>query len=168
VILIIEGTDLVGKSTIAEQCAASHSWPIAKIRWSLIGDAEAETRGMATATIELLAAVQPDVIFDRIYFSMWAYGKDVSYMPELIAAFDRVSQVMPARLVLLTASDEALHERYERQPDLYHSLDIIQSANARFPSLLPLLPDTLPRLHIDTTNISPGQTIAMVERFIQV
>jgi hypothetical protein len=42
VILIIEGTDLVGKSTIAEQCAASHGWPIVKIRWSLVGDVEAE------------------------------------------------------------------------------------------------------------------------------
>jgi hypothetical protein len=107
VILIIEGSDLVGKSTIAEQCAASHGWPIVKIRWSLIGDVEAETRGMATATIELLVATQPDVIFDRMYFSMWAYGKDVSYMPELIAAFDRVSRVTPARLVLLTASGGA-------------------------------------------------------------
>jgi thymidylate kinase len=167
VILIIEGTDLVGKSTIAEQCAASYGWPIAKIRWSLIGDVEAETRGMATATIELLVATQPAVIFDRMYFSMWAYGKNVSYMPELIATFDRVSRVTPARLVLLTASDEALRGRYERQPDLYHSLDIIQSANARFPSLLPLLPDTLPSLHIDTTDVSPGQAVALVERFIQ-
>ncbi|HEX2281048.1 MAG TPA: hypothetical protein VHG52_04720 [Thermomicrobiales bacterium] len=167
-ILIIEGTDLVGKSTIAEHCAASHGWPIVKIRWSLIGDVEAETRGMATATIELLVATQPDVIFDRSYFSMWAYGKDVSYMPEFLAAFDRVSRVMPARLVLLTASDETLRGRYGRQPDLYHSLDIIRRANARFPSLLPLLPDTLPCLHIDTTDISPGQAVAMVERFIKV
>jgi hypothetical protein len=130
-----------------------------------------KTRGMATATIELLAAVQPDVIFDRLYFSMWAYGKDVSYMPELIASFDRVSRVTPARLVLLTASDEALRGRYERQPDLYHSLDIMQSANARFPSLLPLLPllpDSLPSLHIDTTDVSPDQAMALVERFIQV
>jgi thymidylate kinase len=168
VILIIEGTDLVGKSTIAEQCAASYGWPIVKIRWSLTGDVEAETRGMATATIELLAAVRPDVIFDRSYISMWAYGKDVSYMPELIASFDRVSRVTPARLILLTASDEALRGRYERQPDLYHSLDIIQSANARFPSLLPLLPDTLPSLHIDTTDVPPDQAMALVERFIRV
>ena len=61
-ILIIEGTDLVGKSTIAEQCAASHGWPTVKIRWSLIGDVEAETRGMATATIELLVTTRPNVI----------------------------------------------------------------------------------------------------------
>ena len=167
-ILIIEGTGLVGKSIIAEQCAASHGWLIAKICWSLIGDVEVETRGMATATIEQLAAIRPDVIFDRIYFAMWAYGKDMSYMPGLIAAFDRVSWVTPSKLVLLTASDEALRGRYERHPDLYHSLDIIQDANARFPSLLPLLPDTLPCLHIDTTDISPGQTVALVERYIQV
>lgn len=52
---------------------------------------------------------------------MWAYGKDVSSMPRLIADFDRVSRAVAARLVLLTASDDELRSRYERQPDLYHS-----------------------------------------------
>jgi hypothetical protein len=40
--------------------------------------------------------------------------------------------------------------------------------NARFPSRLPLLPDTLPSPHIDTTDVSSGQAVALVERFIQV
>ncbi|SRR6266536_3973551 len=162
-ILIIEGADLVGKSTLAGRLAAAYGWPIVKIRWALIGDPSAETRGMARATIELLCATRPDVIFDRIYFSWWAYGQDVSSMPELIASFARVPD---ARLVLLTASADELRRRYEQQPDLYFSLEVIQAANARFPSLLPLLPSTLPALHIDTTTVSPDDVFEQVQEFI--
>ena len=75
---IIEGTDLVGKSTLAERVAQAHDWPIVKIRWALVGDAKAETIGMANATIELLAATTPDVILNRSYFSMWAYAESAT------------------------------------------------------------------------------------------
>jgi thymidylate kinase len=166
-ILIIEGADLVGKSTLAERCAATYGWPIAKIRWALEGDPAPETQGIATATIELLRALEPDVIFDRIYFTWWAYGPalghDVSYMPRLIERFARVRD---ARLVLLTASSEEIRARYERQPDLYFSLEVIQAANARFPSLLPLLPGSLPALHIDTTDTRPDAVFEQVRAFI--
>jgi len=163
VILIIEGADLVGKSTLAERLAACYGWPIVKIRWALIGDPAAETHGMARATIEILCVTRPDVIFDRIYFSWWAYGDDVSFMPSLIADFGRVPD---ARLVLLTASSDEIRRRYERQPDLYFSLDVVQSANARFPSLLALLPDSLPVLHIDTTETPPDGVFEQVRAFI--
>jgi len=45
-------------------------------------------------------------------------------------------------------------------------LDVIQAANARFPSLLPLLPHTLPALHIDTTATPPDDVFAQVRAFI--
>jgi thymidylate kinase len=163
VILIIEGADLVGKSTLAERVSAVYCWPIVKIRWVLIGDPTAETHGMARATIELLRVTRPDIIFDRIYFTWWAYGDDVDFMPKLIADFARVPD---ARLVLLTASADEIRRRYEREPDLYFSLDVIQRANARFPSLLPLLPETLPALHIDTTETSPDAVFEQVQAFL--
>jgi thymidylate kinase len=167
-IVIIEGTDLVGKSTLAERVANAHDWPIVKIRWALVGDAKAETFGMANATIELLAATRPDVILDRSYFSMWAYGEEVSYLPELIGRFDQVSRVTPARLVLLTASEAALRQRFEREPDLYHTLEIIQRANRRFLSLLPLVPKTLPALHIDTSQTAIEAAADQVEAFLRI
>jgi thymidylate kinase len=166
-ILIIEGADLVGKSTLAERVAAARGWPIVKIRWALIGDPAAETQGMARATVELLRATTPNVIFDRIYFSWWAYGPalghDVSYMPQLIEHFAPIND---ARLVLLTASADEIRRRYERQPDLYFTLEVIQEANARFPSLLPLLPDSVPALHIDTTATSADEVFEQVQTFI--
>jgi len=91
VILIIEGADLVGKSTLTERIMAMTGWPIIKIRWDLRGDPEIETRAMAKTTIAILQATRPDAIFDRNYFSWWAYGPVlgyyVAYMPELITAF---------------------------------------------------------------------------------
>jgi thymidylate kinase len=166
-ILIIEGADLVGKSTLAERCAAAYGWPISKMRYALKGDPAIESEGMATATIDLLQALEPDVIFDRIYFSLWAYGPalgyDMSYMSRLIQRFARIKD---ARLVLLTASSDEIRRRYEREPDLYFSLDVIQQANERFPSLLPLLPASLPALHIDTTTTSPDEVFEQVKSFI--
>lgn len=151
-IVILEGSDLTGKSTLAASLTATHGWPVAKIRWDLLGDPEIETRAMAKTTIELLRLTRPHIIFDRIYFSWWAYGPvlgyEVSYMPELIASFQVIQD---ACLVLLTTSTDELAQRYARQPDLYFPLDVIQAANARFPSLLSLLPSTLPYLHIDST-----------------
>jgi hypothetical protein len=74
VILIIEGADLVGKSTLARRLTRTKDWPIIKLRWSLQGDPKTETQTMAKATIEFLDATHPNAIFDRIYFSWWAYG----------------------------------------------------------------------------------------------
>jgi hypothetical protein len=166
-IVIIEGADLVGKTTLAGLMATAHGWPIAKIRWALRGDPEIETRAMATATVELLRATRPDVIFDRIFFSWWAYGPvlghDVGYIPELIEEF---AVVPDARLILLTATSEALEQRYAIQPDLYFPLEVIQAANERFPSLLPLLPPSLPALHLDTTALAPGELVAEAESFL--
>ena len=169
-ILIIEGADLVGKSTLACRVSALTRWPIVKVRWALVGDPMSETVGMASTAIELLRATQPNLILDRAYFSWWAYGPvlghDVSFMRERVAQFARVSDVTDCRLVVLTATHEELKRRYEREPDLYFPLDVIQAANARFPSLLELVPESLPSLHVDTTDTSPERLVSIVSDFL--
>jgi len=167
-LVIVEGADLVGKSTLVERWVARYKLPVVKIRWALRGDPEIETRAMATTTVALLRALQPDVIFDRCYFSWWAYapllGYDASFMPEIIADFAPVEQ---ARLILLTASEDELRRRYQRRPDPIFSLDVILGANARFPSLL-TLPPSLPRLHLDTSALSPDEVFAQADAFVQM
>ena len=78
---------------------------------------------------------------------MWTYGEERTYLPVLIAAVDRVSGTVPAHLVLLTATADELRRRYAREPDLYHSLEIVLRANDRSPSLLLMLATSLPSLH---------------------
>ncbi len=166
-IVIVEGADLVGKSTLAASLARLHGWPIVKIRWALIGDPEIETRAMAASTIAILKATRPAVIFDRIYFSWWAYGPvlgyPIAYMPELIRAYEPVDDT---RMVVLTASAEELERRYERQPDLYFSLDVIQAANERFRQLPEVLPRSLSCLNLDTTRNDIESVLSAVERFL--
>jgi thymidylate kinase len=168
VILIIEGADLVGKSTLAKRLAAAYELPIVKIRWTLVGDTEVETRAMARTTVEILHATHLSAIFDRLYFSWWAYGhalgKRTAYMHELI---DKFSEIENARLILLTATDEELTRRFNRKPDLYFPIDVILRANARYPSLLPLLPESLPSLHIDTTINNADAVFAQAKAFIE-
>ncbi len=95
-----------------------------------------------------------------------AYGQQTAYLPELITRFERVSLVTEVRLVLLTASEEELRRRYTREPDLYFSLETIQAANRRFPLLLPLLPRSVPHLHLDTTTMLPDAVCTHVAAFV--
>ena len=107
-ILIIEGADLVGKSTLASRVSDLTQWPIVKVRWALVGDPMSETVGMSTTSIEILRATKPNIIFDRAYFSWWAYGPplgyDASFLRDRIAQFARVSEVTESRLIVLTAT----------------------------------------------------------------
>lgn len=166
-IVVVEGADKVGKTTLIAQLNALTGWPVVKIRWALTGDAEVETRAMATATVEILSATRPNAIFDRSYFSWWAYGPAlgyaVDYMHDLIADFVRVPE---AKLVLLTASASEITRRFEREPDLYFPLETILAANARFPSLLALLPDNLPSVHIDTSSTRPAAVLEQAKTFL--
>lgn len=68
-IVILQGSDLTGKSTLAESLTAAHGWPIAKIRWNPLGDPEIEKLAMAKTTIEFLRVTNAALFFDRIYFS---------------------------------------------------------------------------------------------------
>ncbi len=167
-IVIIEGADKVGKSTLARRFAVVHHLPVIKICWKHYAYAEVETRTMAHTTIEILRKTRPSAIFDRIYFSWWAYGPALGYrvafMPEIIANFGEIND---ARLILLTASEDEIRQRFDREPDLFFPLDVILEANERYPSLLSLLPENLPRLHIDTTNLTSADVFAQAEAFIQ-
>jgi hypothetical protein len=166
-IVIVEGSDLVGKTILIDGLAHIYPWPVVKLRWDLSGDPEVETRAMARATTTILDAIRPDVIMDRSYFSWWAYsvplGHHDSYMPELI------SQYKPAeltRLIVLTASAAELERRFTEKPDLYFTLDVIQAANARFPSLLRLLPENLKYIYIDTAENNAGEVLRRAIRFL--
>lgn len=168
-IVIVEGADLVGKSTLVERLSASTGWGIAKIRWALLGDPEIETRAMAASTIELLRATRANVIFDRAYFSWWAYapalGYDTAYMPALISDIAVLEDV---HLIVLTAEEATLRQRFAQKPDKYFPVDVILAANARFPSLVNLLPPGLPRLHINTTYTSADEVYAQAKAFLGV
>ena len=168
-IVIVEGADLVGKSTTAERLSGEQGWPIVKVRWDLVGDPMVETTAMATATITMLEALQPDVVFDRSFLSWWAYGPvlghEVSYLPRLAASLVRVPDLY---VVLLTSSPTELARRFSIEPDLWFNIDQITAANERIPSIADLLPDTVPHLHADTTSRSVSDVYEEVRQFLRL
>lgn len=165
-ILIVEGPDLAGKSTLIERLRVTHPWPVAKVRWTPEGDRRSETIGIARATIVILRALAPDVILDRCYFTRWAYDDERSYLPELIAEFDRVSSAVPTRLILLTATEDEIRRRHQREPHHRNTLEAILRANERYPSLLALLPASLPALHVNTAETPPEDVEEQARSFL--
>jgi thymidylate kinase len=165
-IVIVEGPDLAGKSTLIERLRGTHPRPVVKVRWTPDGDRRSETIGIANATIAMLRALRPDVILDRCYFTRWAYDDERSYLPALIASFDQVSSTVPARFILLTATEEEIRRRHQREPHHRNTLEAILRANERYPSLLPLLPESLPALHVNTTESPPEEVERRVLAFL--
>ena len=165
-ILIFEGADKVGKSTLARHYANRWQCGIVKTQWEL-GDPEFETKAFANLTHAMLGAITSHAVFDRSYLSYWAYapalGCDPAFMPDLIARFRSRT---PARLVLCTADAAELRRRYTADPDLYFSLEVVLAANERFPSLLEHVPPSLPALHLDTTSTRAKGAIAQVDEFL--
>jgi len=166
-IVIIEGADLVGKSTLVDRLSADRGGPVVKLRWDLLGDPMIETTAMAKATVAMLEALRPDVIFDRSFLSWWAYGPvlgyDVAYMPGLTAGLARVPDL---RIVLLTATAQELGRRFTRQPDQWFSLEQIIAANERVHGIADLLPETVACLIVDTTAHGPDDVFGQVTRFL--
>jgi thymidylate kinase len=168
-IVIIEGADLVGKSTAAERLAADEGWPIVKLRWDLIGDPMVETTAMAKATIGMLEALRPSVVFDRSFLSWWAYGPvlghDVSYLPQLARSLSRVPDL---HVVLLTASAEELARRFVIEPDHWFDIEQIRAANQRIPSIAELLPEAVANIHIDTSSAAIDDVYGQILEFLSL
>ena len=158
-VVIFEGADLTGKTTLARHCARTLGFPIVKLRWDL-RDAEAETVAFAKATLGLLLATHADVILDRSFFSMWAYDDTPAYMTPLIEALGQVPDV---RLVLLTTSAEELRRRYRARPDAWFSEERVLAANERFARLPSAVPAGVGVLRLDTGALSVDECGARLD-----
>jgi thymidylate kinase len=150
-VLIFEGADLAGKTTLATHYSRALRIPIVKIRWDLI-DERAETIAFAKVTVGLLAATRAEVILDRSFVSMWAYTPDRDgYVDPLIESLRCLPDV---HLVVLTMGAAELHRRYSRAPDEYVSEEQLQAVDRRFAELVPVFGDSLDIVHLDVSRRS--------------
>lgn len=163
VVLIFEGADLAGKTTLAMHYSRALHLPVVKIRWDLI-DERAETIAFAKVTVGLLAATQAGVILDRSFVSMWAYtpSRD-GHMDSLVEALSYIPDV---HVVVLTMGAAELHRRYRRAPDRYFSEERLQAVDRRFVELARSFGDSVDIVHLDVSRLSADECRETIDRHL--
>ncbi len=174
-VLIFEGADLVGKTTLAKLYAVSLQLPILRLRWDspqrrISGKfaqpgAELETIAFAKATIGLLAATRSQVILDRSFITVWAYRSDSDFMVPLLQALAELPDV---RLLVLVTDDDTLRRRFQRAPDWFFNEEEILAANRRFLRLSDYLPKSINTLRLDTGLKSVEACCAAIDKWLGV
>ncbi len=161
-VVIFEGSDLAGKTTLARHYARALRYPIVKLRWDLLNE-RAETTAYAKATVGILGAYEANLILDRSFLSMYAYSEDPSFVEPLVRA---VGEILGLRLVVLTADETTLRRRYEAAPDRFFGLDHVMMANARFRTLVQMLPPDVLKLHLDTASLGPLECCQRIDALV--
>lgn len=165
VVLIFEGADLAGKTTLAMHYSRALQLPVVKIRWDLI-DERAETIAFAKVTVGLLAATGADVILDRSFVSIWAYTPDRDgYVDPLVEALRYIPDV---HLVILTMGAAELHRRYSRAPDGYFSEERLQTVDRRFDELASSFGDSVEIVHLDVARLSADECREIIDDHLGV
>jgi thymidylate kinase len=155
-IIILEGADLTGKTTLADHLSAHLNMPIVR-PWIHLAYPKPSVISVARTLHHLFCHIHPDVIYDRFFFSEYVYaqvmGREHEYVSDLIREW---ASVLGMYLVCLTASDETLESRYAaRDGDWYVSLPQIRAIKDAYAELLAILPTTIPTLSLDTSQLSP-------------
>ena len=159
-VLIFEGADLSGKTTIATHYLHSLRVPIVRIRWDLANE-RVETLAFAKVTIGLLTATRANVILDRSFLSMWAYTREPSdYFDPLVEALRFVPEL---HVIVLTMGAEELHRRYEKHPDTSFSEERLRSVDRRFSELPARYGRSIDVLHLDTARFSPPECVTKID-----
>lgn len=165
VVLIFEGADLAGKTTLAMHYLRALRLPVVKIRWDLI-DERAETIAFAKVTVGLLAATRAGVILDRSFVSMWAYTPDQDgYVDPLVEALRYIPDV---HLVILTMGAAELHQRYSRAPDAYFGEERLQAVDRRFDELARLFGNSVDLVHLDVSRLSADECREAIDQHLGI
>ena len=160
-IIILEGPDLVGKTTLAGLLSEALECPVVH-PWMDLSHAAASAMTLGKTLPALLSVSGVNVIFDRLHFSEYVYaqihGRDHTYLPELF----REWEVPQTYLIILTATEEIFEERFRKRGDDMQGLaDIL--ATKRLYSTLPLvLPSSIKVLEIDTSYLEPTTLVEQI------
>lgn len=122
-ILILEGPNKVGKTTIAKQIEQDFGFTyfrdrqFNKIKPELI---EYVTYFMAISQLNLLKTLKENIIVDRFHATEWVYGNiNRNYSNYKMWDIDRELAVMNAKLLYMTDSIENINERNGKDMSRY-------------------------------------------------
>ena len=156
-ILILEGADLTGKTSVAHKLSELTGIPQTCI-WIDLKTPKPAVISVAKTLIRLLTAIKPNVIFDRSFISEYVYGsilgRETSYILPLIEEWKNIPDCY---LIILTASDKILEERYFTRGDDYICLADIIKANNEYLRLGGMISHYINANIIDTSHLSIDQ-----------
>ncbi len=165
-LIILEGADLTGKTTLANQLSTLLQFPIVR-PWIHLSYPKPSVISVAKTLHQLFRHIHPDIIYDRFFFSEYVYarilGRDYEYVADLIREWESIPDVF---LVCLTASDEAIQLRYEGRGDWYVSLAQIAGIRDTYAELLKIVPSTIPVLLLNTSSIPPREVADTVVNWL--
>lgn len=154
IILILEGADLVGKTSVAKEMSRITGIPQTSIWIDLRTPKPAVVS--VSKTLRLVAqSTKLNIIFDRSFMSEYVYGailgRDISYIPELIKEW---GDLKDCYLIVISATDEVLSQRYLKRGDDYVNIDKIIKINEQYKKLKEQTSSFLPTYEFDSSNIS--------------
>lgn len=156
-ILILEGADLTGKTSVAHKLSELTGIPQTGI-WIDLKTPKPAVISVAKTLIRILTAIRPNIIFDRSFMSEYVYGnilgRETSYIPPLIEEWKSIPN---CRLIILTASDKILEERYYSRGDGYMCLTDIIKVNNEYQRFEKIISQYIDTHIIDTSDLTIDQ-----------
>lgn len=161
-IVVIEGPDLVGKSTTAQLLGSRLSIPVSRI-WMDLDNPKPSAQSVANTLYLVCKALRPTIIFDRLFLSEYVYGavlnREYDYIQELIWKWQDIPDLY---VVQLTARDQVLLDRYKQRKDWYLTEEQVLAASAAYSRLPTILPVNFSHIHIDTSDKQPSHVVTEI------
>lgn len=151
-IIILEGADLVGKTSIAKKLHQITGFPQTSI-WIDLNKPKPAVISVSKTIRLIIDALKPDIIFDRSFMSEYVYGnvlgRDISYIPELVHDWKHIKNCF---LFIITANEDTLRKRYQQRGDSYVDINNIIEINEQYKKLHFLTEEFIPTFYVDSSD----------------
>ena len=162
-IIILEGADLVGKSTLAENLSEKLGIPKTGI-WIDLNHPKPAVISVSKTLNQVIQNLRPDIIFDRSFMSEWVYSKiknrQDDYLNDLIDEWGKIDNLL---LVILYAEDDVLIKRFKIRGDQHFSITDILKANDLYQEFYNFVNKTIQCILIDVSYLTAQEMVKIIE-----
>lgn len=161
-VIILEGADLVGKTTLANELSLRLNIPQTGI-WIDLNDPKPAVISVSRTLKMIIHTLHPDIIFDRSFMSEWVYSKirnrEDGYINSLINEWEQIKDLY---LVILYANDNILKNRFAIRGDNHFLIDDILKANGLYQDFYKQVNKQFKSILIDVSNLNTKQLVELI------
>jgi len=134
----IEGSDLVGKTTIAEKLSKKYNIPIMKFSENPLDpykpDFSFVALGYCLGYAETMRSIKKNFISDRLFISNYIYERLLTYRRTAVTdkILDDFYSKFNIKTLILTLDDGEIKKRFKTRGDEFFKLNFILDANADY------------------------------------